>query len=240
MIVFVSDLHLDEKTPEIGEQFIAFLNTDARKAEALYVLGDLFEAWVGDDDPNPHYAEIQDELAKLTQSGVRGYFMHGNRDFMIGAAFAERTGLALLDDPVVHEFQGIPVLLSHGDRYCTDDVEYQAVRRTVRDPAWQQQVLSLPLPARLQMASQARSESATANAGKSMDIMDVNAHAIEQALQEHDVRHLLHGHTHRPAIHSWELDAGHTATRMVLGDWYTQGSVGVWDDDGFRLTTLTR
>ena len=166
--------------------------------------------------------------------------MHGNRDFLIGEQFAERTGLKILNDPVVHQIYETTVLLSHGDLYCTDATEYQAVRRTVRSPEWQAQVLALPLDARRQMAGQARSESATANAAKSDEIMDVNPDAIVAAMREHSVTHMLHGHTHRPAIHEWSTPAGDHLRRMVLGDWYTQGSVGIWDEAGFRLETLAR
>ncbi|MEL7310488.1 MAG: UDP-2,3-diacylglucosamine diphosphatase [Pseudomonadota bacterium] len=238
--LFISDLHIDESAPEIGQQLIEFLKGPARSCRTLYVLGDLFEAWIGDDDPNPHFSDIQDALAALTHSGVRGYFMHGNRDFLIGEAFAARTGLEILTDPVVHTINDTPVLLSHGDLYCTDDNEYQAVRRTVRSVEWQAQVLALPLEARRQLAGQARAESTDANAKKSEDIMDVNQAAIDAALAEHNVTKILHGHTHRPAVHEWQLPSGLKARRMVLGDWYTQGSVGVWDETGFRLETLAR
>ena len=154
--LFISDLHIDPGAPEIAQQLVDFLAKDARKAEALYVLGDLFEAWIGDDDPEPHYSMVQDAFTEFTRLRIPTFFMHGNRDFLIGQQFAQRTGIALLDDPVVHEVEGTRVLLSHGDRYCTDDVEYQTVRKTVRDPAWQQQVLSLPIEARRQMAGLSR------------------------------------------------------------------------------------
>ncbi|MEO1582592.1 MAG: UDP-2,3-diacylglucosamine diphosphatase [Pseudomonadota bacterium] len=238
--LFISDLHIDPVAPEIAQQLIDFLAGDAKRADALYVLGDLFEAWIGDDDPEPHYAMVQDAFAAFSSLGIPTFFMHGNRDFLVGAQFAQRTGMTLLADPVVHEIEGTRVLLSHGDRYCTDDIEYQAVRKTVRETAWQQQVLSLPIEARRQMAGQARSESASANAAKSIDIMDVNAQAIEAALVEHDVTCILHGHTHRPAIHDLTLPNGQPAQRLVLGDWYTQGSVGRWDKAGFRLESLPR
>ncbi|MEM6820118.1 MAG: UDP-2,3-diacylglucosamine diphosphatase [Pseudomonadota bacterium] len=238
--LFISDLHIDPGAPEIARQLVDFLAKDARKAETLYILGDLFEAWIGDDDPEPHYSMVQDAFTEFTRLGIPTYFMHGNRDFLIGQQFARRTGMTLLDDPVVHEIEGTRVLLSHGDRYCTDDIEYQTVRKTVRDPAWQQQVLSLPIEARRQMAGQARSESASANAAKSMEIMDVNSEAIENALLEYEVTCMLHGHTHRPMIHDLTLPDGQPAQRLVLGDWYTQGSVGHWDEAGFRLESLPR
>ncbi len=238
--LFISDLHLQASQPEIGAQLQAFLGGDAAGADALYILGDLFEAWIGDDDPDPHYAQVQQWLADYSGSGTRCYFMHGNRDFLVGDAFAQRTGFRLLDDPVVHDIHGTPLLLSHGDRYCTDDHEYQAVRKTVRDHAWQSQVLSLPIDARQQLAGAARAESSDANQQKSMEIMDVNADAIIAALREHNVSDMLHGHTHRPAVHEFALADGTSARRIVLGDWYTHGSVGVWDSRGFRLDVLTR
>lgn len=238
--LFVSDLHLEPGRPDISAQFEAFLRGEARGAEALYILGDLFEAWIGDDDPAPEPGRVQDLLADYSASGARCYFMHGNRDFLVGEAFAQRTGFELLADPVVHDLYGTPVLLSHGDRYCTDDVDYQAVRKTVRDPAWQRQVLALPIEARRKMAGDARTESAAANASKSMEIMDVNAQAIEVALVEHDVTTMLHGHTHRPAVHDFRLADGRAARRIVLGDWYDQGSVGVWSEAGFELRGLPR
>ncbi|MEL6868591.1 MAG: UDP-2,3-diacylglucosamine diphosphatase [Pseudomonadota bacterium] len=237
--LFISDLHLHASAPEISSQFLQFLRGEARDAAALYVLGDLFEAWIGDDDPDSHYAQVQDALADYARH-VPWFFMHGNRDFMIGEQFAARTGCTLLDDPVVHDLHGESVLLSHGDQYCTDDVEYQAVRKTVRDPAWQQQVLSLPVATRLQMASQARDESANANQHKAADIMDVNPDAIVDALETHGVQTMLHGHTHRPDVHDIALSDGTPARRMVLGDWYTQGSVGIWDATGYRLSELPR
>ena len=240
--LFISDLHISPTQPEIGHQLCAFLGNEARQASALYILGDLFEAWIGDDEPDPHYGMVQDALTTYSRANpdTACYFMHGNRDFLVGAAFSERTGFEILPDPVVHVLDGEKWLLSHGDQYCTDDTEYMTVRATTRDPSWQQQVLSLPIDARRKMAGDARSESATSNASKSMDIMDVNQSAIEEALCDAGVKCLLHGHTHRPAIHDFVLKDGSQAKRIVLGDWYTQGSVGVLDEFGFRLVDLAR
>ena len=229
--LFISDLHLQAARPDITERFFRFLETEAAEAEALYILGDLFEAWIGDDDPDEHNREVQAALRRLTDAGVAGYFMHGNRDFLIGDAFAERTGFTLLDDPVVHDLYGTPVLLSHGDAYCTDDVEYQAFRRQSRDPAWQQQVLSMSVEQRQALAGQAREESRAAMVDKAEDIMDVNADAVADALREAGVTTLVHGHTHRPAVHELDLD-GTAATRIVLGDWYEQGTVLHWTPEG--------
>jgi len=230
--LFISDLHLQGARPDITERFFRFLETDAAQAEALYILGDLFEAWIGDDDPDEHNREVQAAMRRLTDAGVAGYFMHGNRDFLIGDAFAERTGFTLLDDPVVHDLYGTPVLLSHGDAYCTDDVEYQAFRRQSRNPAWQQQVLAMSIEQRRALAGQAREESRAAMVDKAEDIMDVNAEAVADALREAGVTTLVHGHTHRPAVHEIELD-GAPATRIVLGDWYEQGTVLRWTPEGY-------
>lgn len=229
--LFISDLHLQAARPDITERFFRFLETEAAEAEALYILGDLFEAWIGDDDPDEHNRDVQAAMRRLTDAGVAGYFMHGNRDFLIGDAFAERTGFTLLDDPVVHDLHGTPVLLSHGDAYCTDDVEYQAFRRQSRDPAWQQQVLSMSVEQRRALAGQAREESRAAMVDKAEDIMDVNADAVAAALREAGVSTLVHGHTHRPAVHELDLD-GTPATRIVLGDWYEQGTVLHWTPEG--------
>ena len=229
--LFISDLHLQAARPDITERVFRFLQTEAAEAEALYILGDLFEAWIGDDDPDEHNREVQAAMRRLTDAGVAGYFMRGNRDFLIGDAFAERTGFTLLGDPVVHDLYGTPVLLSHGDAYCTDDLEYQAFRRQSRDPAWQQQVLSMSVEQRRALAGQAREESRTAMVDKAEDIMDVNAGAVAAALREAGVTTLVHGHTHRPAVHELDLD-GTPATRIVLGDWYEQGTVLHWTPEG--------
>jgi len=229
--LFISDLHLQAARPDITDRFFRFLETEAAQAEALYILGDLFEAWIGDDDPDEHNREVQAAMRRLTDAGVAGYFMHGNRDFLIGDAFAERTGFTLLEDPVVHDLYGTPVLLSHGDAYCTDDVDYQAFRRQSRDPAWQQQVLSMSVEQRRALAGQAREESRAAMVDKAEDIMDVNADAVAAALREAGVATLVHGHTHRPAVHELDLD-GAPATRIVLGDWYEQGTVLHWTPEG--------
>ncbi len=230
--LFISDLHLQGARPDITERFFRFLETESAQAEALYILGDLFEAWIGDDDPDEHNREVQAAMRRLTDAGVAGYFMHGNRDFLIGAAFAERTGFTLLDDPVLHDLYGTPVLLSHGDAYCTDDVDYQAFRRQSRDPAWQQQVLALPIEQRRALAGKVRAESQAAMVDKAEDIMDVNAEAVAAALRDAGVTTLVHGHTHRPAIHEFDVDRS-PATRIVLGDWYQQGTVLRWTPEGY-------
>lgn len=237
--LFISDLHLEASRPDIAAQLKSFLYGEARDADALYILGDLFESWVGDDDPNPHYAEVKRELRALTDSGVPTYFMHGNRDFLVGERFADETGIELLPDPLVRDIHGQQVLLSHGDAYCTDDHEYQAVRRMTRDPDWQQMMLAKPLEERLAFAAKARADSAARGATLDETISDVNPGAIEQVMHEHGVTVMLHGHTHRPAVHAIEVD-GQPATRIVLGDWYEQGSVVRWDDSGYSLDEMPR
>lgn len=237
--LFVSDLHIDAARPEISAQFQRFLETDARSADALYILGDLFESWVGDDDPNPHYAQTKQQLRALVEHGVPVYFMHGNRDFMIGDRFAEETGLILLADPLVQTIHGKDVLLSHGDAYCTDDHQYQAVRRMTRDPAWQAMMLRKSLDERLAFAAQARADSSMHSGELDEKISDVNPQAIRDVMQHHGVQLMLHGHTHRPAVHAIHLDE-QAATRIVLGDWYEQGSVVRWDDAGPVLSAIPR
>ncbi len=238
-ILFISDLHLEANRPEIGEQFLDFLAGEAATADALYILGDLFEAWLGDDDPNPYYGHIKLALRKFTDSGIPTYFMHGNRDFTIGARFSEETGLEILDDPTVVSLYGEDVLLTHGDAMCTDDVQYQQIRAMTRDPAWQAMMLAKSIEERIAFAIQARQESLARGEALSDEIMDVNEDAVVETLRESNVGTMLHGHTHRPAIHVVNFD-GRSAKRIVLGDWYEQGSVVRWDAEGPRLETMPR
>lgn len=237
--LFVSDLHIEASRPEIGAQFVDFLMKEAVSADALYILGDLFEAWIGDDDPNAHYAEMKRALRMVVEHDVPVYFMHGNRDFLIGDGFADDTGVALLDDPLVREIHGERVLLSHGDAYCTDDTAYQQVRTMTRDPQWQARMLEKPLVERQAIAAQARADSIAHGGAIDETISDVNAGAIEAVMRAHDVALMVHGHTHRPAVHRISVD-GKPATRIVLGDWYDQGSVLRWDDDGPILAAMQR
>jgi UDP-2,3-diacylglucosamine hydrolase len=223
--LFIADLHLDDSRPQITSLFEHYLAGDeVRRADALYILGDLVEAWIGDDDD----AELPQRIARATRAvrdaGVPVYFMVGNRDFLLGEAFAERAGFTLLDDGTVHDLYGTPTLLMHGDALCTDDIAYQAVRRNVRTPEWKAQVLAMPLDARRAFAAKAREDSRAHTGSTQETIMDVNATAVADAMRNAGVGHLIHGHTHRPAVHRFDLD-GHTAERIVLGDWYEQGSV---------------
>jgi UDP-2,3-diacylglucosamine hydrolase len=237
--LFISDLHLEADRPDIADQFLRFLETEALNADALYILGDLFERWVGDDDPNEHYAWIKQGLRKLTRKDVSVYFMHGNRDFMIGEDFASETGIEILADPHVIDIHGDKVLLSHGDAYCTDDIEYQAVRTMTRDPQWQAMMLDKSLEERLAFAEQARAASQAHGDKLNETIVDVNDAAIESAFQDAGVNLMLHGHTHRPKVHQLEID-GKPATRIVLGDWYDHGSVVRWDENGPVLSEMER
>lgn len=240
--LFVSDLHLDPSRPEATRAFLAFLRNEAAACEALYVLGDLFEAWVGDDDDAAPGTEVADALRRLSTGGVPVYFMRGNRDFLLGEDYAHRCGMRVLPDPAVVSLHGKPVLLMHGDLLCTDDTGYQAFRRQVRDPAWQQQFLAQPLAARRAYATQARQASqkhhdSLAAAGQAELITDVNADTVARHFQQFGVDTLIHGHTHRPAVHGVSA-AGRDCMRIVLGDWYEHGSVLEVDARGHRLRTL--
>lgn len=220
--LFVSDLHLDPERPAITALFERFLGHEARDAEALYILGDLFEAWIGDDDAELP-ARVARALRTLADTGVPIYFIAGNRDFLLGDTYARRCGMQLLADGTIHAIAGKPTLLMHGDVLCTDDHAYLAFRTQVRDPAWQRRFLSQPLAQRRDFATRARVESRAHTGTASAMLMDVNAAAVAAAMRAAGVMRLIHGHTHRPAIHRFMLD-GQPAERIVLGDWYEQGS----------------
>ena len=237
--LFISDLHLEAERAEIGRQFLRFLEREATRAEALYILGDLFESWIGDDDPNPHYAAMKSAIRAIADANVPVFFMHGNRDFLIGERFADETGVRLLPDPCKLNLYGQDVLLTHGDALCIDDVKYQEVRSITRNPAWQSMMLQKSLAERQAIAHQARADSMAHGGSLELGISDVNQGAVEKLLKEHAVLTLLHGHTHRPAVHRFLLD-GVPATRIVLGDWYEQGSVIRWDAEGPELSVLQR
>ena len=235
--LFISDLHLCDSRPAITNQFLRFLQQQATQAEALYILGDFFEYWAGDDDLLHHQPVIQ-ALCVLSDQGTRVYFMHGNRDFLTGEAFAAASGLSILPDPSQLTLYGRHVLLSHGDALCTDDIAYQAFRQQVRTPAWQQAFLQQPLSARKAQIEALRQRSEQEKSGKQESIMDVNAEAVANLLRQYDYPELLiHGHTHRPAVHHLEID-GHKTDRWVLGDWYEQGSCLIVDQDGVRNQPL--
>lgn len=220
--LFISDLHLNAQQPHITAQFLEFLKSKTPGADALYILGDLFEYWAGDDDlDDPLNRGVVDALAALAAK-MPLYFMHGNRDFLIGSGFARASGAQLLSDPTLIDLYGAPTLLMHGDLLCTDDVRYQAFRKQVRDPVWQQQFLAKPLAERKAMIEDLRKMSAQEKGGKSAAIMDVNLDTVTAALRAHGYPRLIHGHTHRPARHEHVVD-GHACERWVLSDWYGQG-----------------
>ena len=237
--LFISDLHLDAGEPAAGEQFVDFLATRAANAAALYILGDLFEVWVGDDDREPYRDRICAALASLGERGVACYVMHGNRDFLLQSGFASRSGVRLIDDPIIIDLYGEQVLLTHGDALCVADRPYQLLRGVVRSARWQRRFLHLPLGLRRALAEQARQGSQRHTQRTASQIMDVDQAAVSAAMRACAVRTLIHGHTHRPAVHRFELD-GEAARRIVLGAWHECGSVLVWGPDGFRLEELPR
>lgn len=237
--LFISDLHLQGGRPDITGQFLAFLDEEVRRAEALFILGDLFESWIGDDDPDPHRARVREALRRVADDGIPLRFMHGNRDFLIGERFAAETGVELLPDPWLANLYGQDVLLSHGDALCIDDVKYQETRSITRNPEWQKMMLAKPLVERQAIAAQARADSRAHGGSIDPAISDVNQDAVLSLMREYGVTTLLHGHTHRPDVHHFLLDS-RPATRIVLGDWYEQGSVLRWDEQGPELAMMPR
>ena len=236
--LFISDLHLDPERPAITELFVGFIGGEAREADALYILGDLFEAWVGDDDPSETGAVVADTLRALRDSGVPVYFMPGNRDFLLAKDYARRAGMTILPDPAVIMLYGKPLLLTHGDLLCTDDTAYQQFRAQTREPRWQQAFLSQPLQARLEFARRARAASQAHQGGLKAQgametITDASPLAVAETFARYGIDRIIHGHTHRPAVH--ETAGG---TRIVLGDWYEQGSVLRVTPDSTDLSTL--
>lgn len=217
--LFISDLHLHPERPQLTRAFFHFLHTRARGAEALYILGDFFDAWIGDDDDTPLNAQVAAELKNLSDAGTRLFLMHGNRDFLLGQTFAQNAGAQLIAEGTVIDLYGCPTLLMHGDSLCTGDTEYMAFRQQVRSPQWQAQILAQPLAARRALAAQLRAKSQAMNSLKAEDIMDVTEAEVARVMSEAKVTRLIHGHTHRPARHPMLLD-GKPAERIVLGDWH--------------------
>lgn len=226
-ILLVSDLHLSEERPETTERFFRFLAEEARDARALYVLGDLFESWIGDDDLDAREGgalgrAVVDALAGLSQRGILVFLMHGNRDFLIGERLCRAAAATLLDDPTVVDLASVRTLLMHGDTLCTDDLDYQSWRATARSEAWQAQFLARPVSERREIAGELRQKSRAMTRSKPPEIMDVNEAAVHAALRREGVRRLIHGHTHRPAMHELQVD-GRACQRWVLPDWYGTG-----------------
>lgn len=236
--LFISDLHLCASRPAITAAFVKFLQDTASKAKALYILGDLFEYWAGDDDiDDAFHRQIISGFKKLSDSGVDIFLMHGNRDFLIADDFCQMAGMTLLADPTMIDLYGKKALLSHGDDLCIDDVAYQQFRIQVRDKKWQHEFLSQPLQARKKQIEAIRARSELEKTQKSMEIMDVNAVAVNALLEKYQPDLLIHGHTHRPNQHSINLD-GKLITRWVLGDWYEQGSYLACDKHGCKDMAL--
>ncbi len=236
--LFVSDVHLSARRPAIVDAFEAFLDGPARRADAVYILGDLFDEWLGDDDKRSPHPRITEALKRISESGVPLRIMHGNHDFLMGSAFEHASRCPIIEDPSVIEVEGTRVLLMHGDILCTRDTDYQEFRKTVRDPEVQREFLDLPLDERIERAAALRGQSRQAMRLKPENIMDVTPEAVVEAMQEHEVRHFIHGHTHRPAVHELKI-SGVAAARIVLGDWYEQDSVLVWSEDGYRLCRIS-
>ena len=237
--LFISDLHIDASRPAIIGQFLDFLATEAKHAEALYILGDLFESWIGDDAADAAQSAAIAGLHLLTSHGVPCFVLHGNRDFLLSEQFCRLSGAVLLPDPLIVTLYGEPVLVMHGDALCTDDRAYQRLRATVREADWQRRFLALSVESRRALAGAARVGSQEHTAAVEYAITDVNPDSVATALRNAGTATLLHGHTHRPAIHALEVD-GRPCTRIVLGDWYEQGSLLRWDRDGPELVSLSR
>ncbi len=243
MKLFISDLHLSPERPAVTQAFYRFLETTAAMAEELYILGDFFDAWVGDDDDTPVFRDIELAIKKYKQArpeSQRVFFMHGNRDFMVGADFAKRTGITLLCDPTTIHLNGLKTLLMHGDSLCTLDSEYMEFRQMVRNPRWQEQIMQKPLEERKALAIQMKAASQSMNSIKAEDIMDVTPEEVTKVMTEQQTPLLIHGHTHRPARHAFNLNKQvdgqkTTAERIVLGDWHQQGWYLLSDDSGLHL-----
>jgi UDP-2,3-diacylglucosamine hydrolase len=236
--LFISDLHLSTERPAINEVFFRFLNGAASKADTLYILGDLFEYWLGDDDiVDPLNGAVTNALRGLSEKGTTLFFMHGNRDLLVGRAFAGRCGASLIPDPTLIELQGTPTLLMHGDTLCTDDVDYQEFRTYARNPENQANFLAQPLAARREQMLGMRARSEHSKQVKTAEIMDVSRKTVEQALREHGYPRLIHGHTHRPARHVHVVD-GHACERWVLNDWYERGGYLRCDASGCTAIEL--
>lgn len=235
---FIADLHLSEDQPKITQCLETFLANECINADALYVLGDLFEAWLGDDDLNPFTLRVIQSFHRLSQQGVPIYFIHGNRDFLVRQDFAKRAGMTLLAQETVIDLYGEPTLIMHGDQLCTLDVAYQKFRKKSRGWWWPRLVLTLPLWYRKHVAKKGREKSKANKQQLSQEIMDVTPNEVQAVMQQHQVQRLIHGHTHRPAVHDLNIN-NQPAQRIVLGDWYTQGSILVVTPDSYELETRT-
>ena len=235
--LFISDLHLEEKKPELTNFFFSFIDQVAASSQRLFILGDFFEAWVGDDEQSELQVSVADKLSSLASAGVEIFLMHGNRDFLMGKAYASQCGATLIDDPYPLEIGGKKGLVMHGDTLCTDDLQYMKFRQIARNPEWQTQVLGRPLQDRKLMAHQMRQMSEAKSQGKSQQIMDVAEQTVRQVITDNNIDILLHGHTHRPAKHSIVLE-NKTAKRVVLGDWHESTWYARSDNNSLQLIHL--
>lgn len=236
-ILFISDLHLSGERPDIVKLFLEFMATRAVESETLYILGDLFEVWLGDDFIPPEAQPILNALREYSNTGRKLAVLHGNRDFLLGNHFAELTGCELLPDPSIIDLYGTKTLIGHGDLLCTDDVDYMRFRQQVRNKDWQSAFLAKSVEERIAIAKQARQESKKQTSSIAEEIMDANQNTVEQVMLEHSVNQMIHGHTHRPDTHTFDSD-NQQKTRIVLGDWYEQGSLLECTEQGCELQTL--
>ncbi|WP_318480651.1 UDP-2,3-diacylglucosamine diphosphatase [Photobacterium leiognathi] len=234
--LFISDLHLSASRPDMTDCFLRFMAEDTANIDALYVLGDLFEMWIGDDEESPFLQQIKQAFKTLTDSGIPCYFVHGNRDFLIGKRFSQQTGVQLLPEHSVVDLYGKPTLILHGDTLCIEDEAYQRYRKKVHNKFIQWLFFRIPLSKRIQIGEKFRNNSSKNNQMKSQSIMDVTTSEVVRVMKEFHVDQMIHGHTHRPDIHSLTVD-DKPATRIVLGDWYEHGSVLVVTPDGYQLET---
>ena len=238
-LLFISDLHLDHQRTDISNNFSLFIQhclQEKESIQALYILGDLFVFWFGDDACIPIYHDTIEQLGKITSAGILLYVMHGNRDFLIGKAFVKATGCQLIEDPYLLQTDDQSMLLAHGDQLCTDDIEYQQFKKIVRDPATIKDYLQKPIEERIAIASSIKAESKKSGQGKSMEIMDVNQQAVESFMSKYQISVLIHGHTHRPDIHSFNIGA-QPVKRYVLSDWDKGCSFLQWN--GKELETVS-
>lgn len=234
---FISDLHLAKDRPDITQGFLAYLSSIDSSVSDVYILGDLFDVWVGDDNPTEPNETVKAALNKTVNNGTNIFFIAGNRDFLVGDTFFKETGVTCLEDTHIIDLFGTPTLLMHGDLLCTDDVEYQQFRQVIHSAAWQQDMLSKPLEERIIIGQHYRQESLKNKAEKSMDIMDVTQQTVIDTMLSHNVTQLIHGHTHRPDIHTFSLN-GNKGTRIVLAEWDTEGSVLAFSAEGYQIDTL--
>lgn len=233
---FIADVHLDERQPKIIEAFQNFLTRRVTNSAGLYILGDLFEFWLGDDDNNPVFLEIQSSLKQLTSKGIPIYVIHGNRDFLIREQFSKNTGCQLLNEETVIELNGIRILLMHGDTLCIDDLAYQKWRKILHSKLVQAIYLALPLSMRRYISQKGRQQSSHFKQHKPLEIMNVSQHAVEEVMQKHQVTYLIHGHIHRPNYYKFQLNQ-QVAHRLVVDAWYQRGNAAVFDGHRFRLET---